>query len=290
MNLLIVGAIDTIKILTSVKTNPEFAPTDSGFFIIMNIAQKVDIGYPISVKKLSVIYGPQIEVWKDIPSYEGLYQVSNYARVLSLNYNKTKRRKLLKLSHRCLPYLSAYLSKNGEMKAFSVHVLVAMAFHGHTPDGTHRVVVDHKDNNPLNNRSDNLQLITQRLNASKDKINKTSCFTGVSWYAKLNKWVSQIQIDGIKYTLGYFNDEQAANEAYLKAASLSFDINRFKQAFPSPKVSSKYRGVSWNANSKMWKSTICINSKSHHIGYFKNEIDAANAYLEFKHQRFGACI
>ena len=29
-----------------------------------------------------------VEVWKDIPNYEGLYQVSNLGNVRSLNYKK----------------------------------------------------------------------------------------------------------------------------------------------------------------------------------------------------------
>jgi len=35
------------------------------------------------------------EIWKDIPNYEGLYQVSNLGNVRSLNYNKTKKIKIL---------------------------------------------------------------------------------------------------------------------------------------------------------------------------------------------------
>ena len=36
------------------------------------------------------------EIWKDIKGYEGLYQVSNLGRVKSLNYNRTKKEKILK--------------------------------------------------------------------------------------------------------------------------------------------------------------------------------------------------
>ncbi len=34
----------------------------------------------------------EVEIWKDIPEYEGLYQVSNFGNVKSLNYNHTKKR------------------------------------------------------------------------------------------------------------------------------------------------------------------------------------------------------
>ena len=36
------------------------------------------------------------EVWKDIPDYEGLYQVSNLGRIKSLNFNKTGKEKIMK--------------------------------------------------------------------------------------------------------------------------------------------------------------------------------------------------
>lgn len=31
-----------------------------------------------------------MEIWKDIKGYEGLYQISNFGNVMSLNYNREK--------------------------------------------------------------------------------------------------------------------------------------------------------------------------------------------------------
>jgi len=36
------------------------------------------------------------EIWRDVPRYEGLYQVSSTGKVRSLNYNGTKKQKELK--------------------------------------------------------------------------------------------------------------------------------------------------------------------------------------------------
>jgi len=41
---------------------------------------------------------------------------------------------------------------------------------------------------------------------------------------------------------------------------------------------SKYKGVHWNKANKKWAAQITSNKKSHHLGYFSNEIDAACAY------------
>lgn len=46
------------------------------------------------------------------------------------------------------------------------------------------------------------------------------------------------------------------------------------------KSSSEYVGVSWDKFNKKWCSKIYINGKNNHLGRFKNEIDAHNAYQE----------
>ena len=38
----------------------------------------------------------EIEIWKDIPNYEGLYQASNLGRIRSLGNNRFKNPKILK--------------------------------------------------------------------------------------------------------------------------------------------------------------------------------------------------
>jgi len=41
---------------------------------------------------------------------------------------------------------------------------------------------------------------------------------------------------------------------------------------------SKYKGVCWDKRNKKWGVTIQANKKKYHLGYFKDEIDAAKAY------------
>lgn len=38
----------------------------------------------------------ETEVWKDIEGYEGLYQISNFGRVKSLNYKRSGKEEILK--------------------------------------------------------------------------------------------------------------------------------------------------------------------------------------------------
>jgi hypothetical protein len=154
-----------------------------------------------------------MEEFRDIPGYEGLYQVSNLGNVKSLGNDRTRKEKILKLCINKTGYYHVGLSKHGKVKSLNVHQLVVMAFLGHDPCG-YNLVVDHINNNPLDNRVDNLQIVTQRFNSKKNQVKYSSKHKGVSWYKKLNKWVSHIRINGKGFHLGYFNCELAASIAY----------------------------------------------------------------------------
>lgn len=212
-----------------------------------------------------------MEIFKDIPGYEGSYQISNLGRVKTLKFN---REKILKPTESSRGYLRVNLCNEGKVKAKTVHQLVAMTFLNHTPDG-YKLVVDHKDNDKLNNRLSNLQLISQRENTSKDK-NGTSKYTGVFWVKHINKWVSQITVNGKSKRIGYFDLEEEAGMYYqdaLKSLENNTEIKVKEVVF-----SSKYKGVTWDKASNKWKSQIIINGKKKHLGRFDSEIEAHHAY------------
>jgi uncharacterized protein YebE (UPF0316 family) len=153
-----------------------------------------------------------------------------------------------------------------------------MAFLGHKPDGTHKLVVDHINNNTLDNRIENLQLITQRENASKYFLTKkkSSQYTGVFWHKQINKWQAQIGIDGKRIHLGIFNHEHEAHLAYQKALEM---YNKADLSFLEPKkYSSQYKGVSWCKSNNKWRAYIRIDGKRRHLGLFPEEYDAHLAY------------
>lgn len=154
-----------------------------------------------------------MEIWKDVKNYEGLYQVSSEGRVKSLKFGKDR---ILKQSPNGCVYLTVGLHKEGKQKTIKVHKLIAIAFLNHIPDG-HKIVCDHIDNNKLNNRLENLQLITHRENTSKDKKGGTSQFIGVCWYKVAKKWRADIWINGKLKHLGLFTSELEASKAYQKA-------------------------------------------------------------------------
>ena len=163
------------------------------------------------------------EIWKDIPGFEGYYQASTLGRIKSLERTAIRAKQgNLKVKEKFLSpcmingYYFVRLRKQGVGTVQKISILMAITFLNHIPNGV-TFVVDHIDNNSLNDRLDNLQVVTQRENASKDRKNKTSQYTGVHWNKIKNKWQSQIRLNGKKVGLGLFSCEHEAGLAYKKA-------------------------------------------------------------------------
>lgn len=154
-----------------------------------------------------------MEIWKDVIGYEGLYQVSNLGNIKSLNYNHTKKEKLLTLSKGSTGYYMVNLYKNKKRKLFCIHQLVAITFLGHEPN-KHHFIIDHINDKPLDNRVDNLQIVTQRFNTFKTQGKGTSKYKGVSWSKTSKKWVARIYYNGKDNHLGCFDNEVEASIAY----------------------------------------------------------------------------
>jgi len=156
-----------------------------------------------------------MEIFKSIKGYEGYYEVSNLGRVKSLKRKGCLNDRILSSGTSCGGYYQVVLRKDNKSKNCHVHKLVAITFLGHELN-EQKLVIDHIDNNTQNNNVNNLQIISQRKNASKDKKGYTSEYIGVSWYKNMGKWVSKIVINGKPKHLGYFDLEIDAANAYKK--------------------------------------------------------------------------
>ncbi len=154
-------------------------------------------------------------IWRDIPGYEGHYQISDKGLVKSLKWGKER---ILKPRY-MRGYQNVWLSKDGNTKSIQVHQLVTMAFLGHTPNGM-SVTVDHINGVKDDNRPENLRLVSHRENihAYYRQAPSTSRYVGVSWDKKTGKWTAQIYVNKKDIYLGRFVCEDKAAKAYQDAA------------------------------------------------------------------------
>lgn len=124
------------------------------------------------------------EIFKDIPGYEGIYQVSNMGRVRKIRYLE---------SHAADGYHRVRLcrgAKDHKMKL--VHRLVAEAFL-ENPDNLPEI--NHKDEDKSNNRVDNLEYCTHEYNINYGSHNKKVLET-LTRKGILNKPIYQYSING----------------------------------------------------------------------------------------------
>lgn len=116
------------------------------------------------------------EIWKDIKGYEGLYQVSNLGRIKKLP------NKILNCTITVQGYKTVHLSKEKQSKIFRVHRLVAKAF---IENPNNYDVVNHKDENKLNNCINNLEWCDTKYN-----IHYSKCWEAAN--SKTSKKVMQL--------------------------------------------------------------------------------------------------
>lgn len=137
------------------------------------------------------------EIWKDIPEYEDLYQVSNLGRIKSLSrlvtvsrsgyrtgtYSYTIPERIMKVSINS-NYLSVRLCKNGIHYNILVHRLVAKAF---LDNYSENLEVNHKNENKLDNRLQNLEMCTRKYNKNYGTCNIRSAKHRSKPILQLNK-------------------------------------------------------------------------------------------------------
>ena len=119
------------------------------------------------------------EEWRDIIiekngviyDYTGLYQVSNFGRVRSLNYRRSNQIKILKTKAN-KGYLQVGLCKDSQREVFSVHRLVATVF---IPNPDCLPEVNHLDEDKCNNNVNNLEWVTSKENIEYSKAKKVLC-------------------------------------------------------------------------------------------------------------------
>jgi hypothetical protein len=157
-----------------------------------------------------------MEIWKDIKDYKGHYQVSNLGRVKSIKFKIVRILKPVITSG----YPRVLLHKDKKQTSRYIHQLVAEVFLNHTPNG-HTLVVNHINFDKLDNRVENLEIVTQRENVNRKHLKSSSQYTGVYWSKTNKRWIATLSTKGKHKYLGSYNCEFKAHLAYQVELILS---------------------------------------------------------------------
>jgi len=147
-----------------------------------------------------------MEVFKDIPGYDGLYAVSNLGNVISRKNGKIK---ILRSGSATRGYHTVHLNAKG----FPVHRLIAEAF---IPNPDNKPFVDHINRNCTDNRIENLRWATHSENLANTVGRSASGLKGA--YKSGTKFRAQISINGAFINLGTFSTVEEAHAAYMAKA------------------------------------------------------------------------
>lgn len=154
-----------------------------------------------------------MEVWKDVVGYEGIYQISNYGTLKSLDRLDRKGRithgKIISTKKNNRQYIQVHLLKDGKEKMALLHRLVAQAF---IPNPNNYAQVNHKDENKDNNNANNLEWCTNIYNRRYGTGYQRS--VEKHDYKKLAKLNSKrvIQLDSEENILNIFNSIREAQD------------------------------------------------------------------------------
>lgn len=153
------------------------------------------------------------ETWKNVRGYEGLYQISDLGRVKSL-------KKILKPSNS--EYKRVNLYKNGKIKTYYIHRLVAEAF---IPNPENKPQINHKDENKYNNNVNNLEWCTHKENMNHGtKQDRESL-------AKTKYNVLQYDLDGNLIKRWFNLREIILNTNYKKANIMYCCKHKYRTAY-----------------------------------------------------------
>jgi hypothetical protein len=236
------------------------------------------------------------EIYKDIPGFEGKYQVSNFGNI------KTIERVTIFKDGRERHYENKVLISTPDLKGYPkirlqnfnpkygstrrVHSLVWETFGDGTTISFPDRVIDHIDRNKKNNHINNLRIVSNRENTYNRKGNLE--FIGVRKNKKSNNYSCRIGFNYKDYHLGTFKTQEEAFERYNEAIThIDTNFLEWYETIETPKKSNSLDskiGVYKSSTPNKFVSYITLNRKLYSLGTFDSDLEARQIFLEAKSQ------
>lgn len=147
------------------------------------------------------------EIWKDIPGFEGVYQISNHGRLKS--FKELREGRVLSNVNRKGGYFSIVLGRNNKIERCTrIHRLVAETF---LDNPNNLPEVNHIDGNKQNNRVENLEWVTRKQNAEHAMKTVPGFIEAMRRYNQVERPnpIIQLTLDG-EYVAMHRNGKEAA--------------------------------------------------------------------------------
>ena len=167
-------------------------------------------------------------IWKERPLHH--FNTEQGMRV----FNSSKVNKFAESIHHT-GYKVTNITNKGQ---YLVHRIIWKLLTGKDPEGQ----IDHINNDPLDNRIENLRDVTTGENQQNKRhfINNTSGHKGVYWDTKALKWFSKITRKGHVMRLGYFKNKEDAIKTRLEAEEKDWSHLETKSIIPNTVIDLAY--------------------------------------------------
>lgn len=216
------------------------------------------------------------EIWKDIPDYEGLYSISNHGNIKSYDKIVNCKNGTRKVTGKLLTpafhegYRFTLLTNSTTKKRWAVHRLVMYTFVGKSD-----LQIDHINTIKSCNFLWNLRYCTPKENTNYyiQSANKQSRGTNI----KKTGWLGYVYFNNKHTSLGIYNSEELAHEAYKKAileiAQGTFDPikTRASNKRHRPNKTKENCGVSFDKHTGLWVAYMNFRRKKMYFGYHKTK-------------------
>jgi len=214
------------------------------------------------------------EIWKGVPSLDGVCLCSNFGRIkkradTTVKANGGVRRNPSKIVKQVINpwgYMYINISVGGiPYKLFS-HRVIAEAF---IPNPENKPFINHIDRNRSNNNIENLEWCTSRENQHHRTLgeNNSSKYVGVKKHK--NRWLSRIWIEGKSRALGTYKTEVEAHNAFQVALKNWQELGQMPE-HKRPNKHTKYTGLIGNGTGG-FSASFTIDKVTRYVGFFKDQ-------------------